>query len=304
MACSVGVQKYGVIARMPSAPMSWACRASAIVSSTASALTWMVTGTRPATTLTAASANNLRSSMVRLSDSPLWCGHEIAGAPARTWKSSSRSKVGRSRLKSSLSGVTGLCITPRNLFCMTVLVSSKSRRLASIRLADDVREVGFADRPRMGDLDGCDHVDGLGQILLAHAETFETGRQSQPHIEIVKAARRVARAERALDARHGLGCRGAVEADGVGRGDGVRVSVVEIEPLPHPLRDGVLEPDLGTEIRREPGAVEHVGSGIEIARILQHTRQACSEPSDRFLRHRLHDWIGVDAVKALHRMRH
>src|SRR5580698_3615430 len=42
----------------------------------------MVTGTRPATTLTAASANSLRSSMVRLSNSPLWCGHEIAGAPA------------------------------------------------------------------------------------------------------------------------------------------------------------------------------------------------------------------------------
>ena len=84
IASNVGAQKYGVIARMPSAPMSCACRASAKVSSTASALTWIVTGTRPATTLTAASANSLRSGIVRLSDSPLWCGQEIAGAPERT----------------------------------------------------------------------------------------------------------------------------------------------------------------------------------------------------------------------------
>src|ERR1700716_1747251 len=106
------------MAKMPSAPICWAWRASAKVSSTASALTWRGTGTRPATVLTAASANSLRSAIDRLSDSALWCGHEIAGAPLRTWKSSSRSKVGRSRLKSSLSGVTGLCITPRNLFCI------------------------------------------------------------------------------------------------------------------------------------------------------------------------------------------
>src|SRR5262249_42137293 len=74
---------------------------------------------RPATVFTAASANSLRSGIVRLSDSALWCGQEIAGAPVRTWKSSSFSNVGRSREKSSLSGVTGLCITPRNLFCIS-----------------------------------------------------------------------------------------------------------------------------------------------------------------------------------------
>ena len=39
------------MARMPSAPISCAWRASSIVSSTASALTWMVTGMRPLTTL-------------------------------------------------------------------------------------------------------------------------------------------------------------------------------------------------------------------------------------------------------------
>ena len=78
---------------MPSAPIFCACRASSIVSSTASALTWIVTGTRPATVFTATSAKRLRSAMVRLSDSPLWCGQEIAVAPVRTWKSSSFSKV-------------------------------------------------------------------------------------------------------------------------------------------------------------------------------------------------------------------
>src|SRR5580704_7099291 len=41
-------------------------------------------------------------------------------------------------------------------------VSSKSRRLAEISLADDFGEVGFGDRARVGDLDGRDHVDGLG----------------------------------------------------------------------------------------------------------------------------------------------
>ena len=141
-------------------------------------------------------------------------------------------------------------------------------------------------------------------ILFAHAEALEPGRQAEPHVEIVKAARRVADAERALDARHGFRRRGAVEADGVGGRDGVGVGVVEIEPLPHPLRDGVFEPDLGAEIRRQPGAVEHVGAGIEIARILHHARQARAEPLDRFLGHRLHDRIGVDAVEALDRMRH
>ena len=72
------------MARMPSAPIFCAWRASSSVSSTASALTWIVTGTRPATTFTAASAKRLRSAIVRLSDSPLWCGQEMAGEPLRT----------------------------------------------------------------------------------------------------------------------------------------------------------------------------------------------------------------------------
>src|SRR5580704_8906303 len=93
---------------------------------------------------------------------------------------------------------------------------SESRRLAEKRLANDFGEVGFGDRPRMGDLDRRDHVDGLGEIVLAHAETLEPGRQPKPYVEIVKAARRVAYAERALDALHGFRRRGAVEADGVG----------------------------------------------------------------------------------------
>ena len=68
-----------------------------------------------ATAFTAASAKRLRSAMVRFSDSPLWCGHEIAVPLVRTWKSSSFSKVARSGLKSSFSGVTGLCMTPLSL---------------------------------------------------------------------------------------------------------------------------------------------------------------------------------------------
>src|SRR5258708_4914443 len=104
---------------------------------------------------------------------------------------------------------------------------SKSGGLAEERLANDVCEVGFADHPRVIDLDGRDHVDGLGEVLLAHAETLKTGWQSQPYIEVIKPARRVARAERALDARHGLGRSRAVEADGVGRRDGVGMGVVE-----------------------------------------------------------------------------
>src|SRR5580692_10202880 len=139
-------------------------------------------------------------------------------------------------------------------------VSSKSRRLAEKRLTNDFGEVSFRNRPRMRDFDRRDDVDGFADVFLAQAETLQPGRQAEPHIEIVKAARRVAHAERALDARHGFGCRGAVEADGVGCCDGVGVGVVEIEPLPHPLRDGVFEPDLGAEICREPSAVEHFGS--------------------------------------------
>src|ERR1700692_1697191 len=117
----------------------------------------------------------------------------------------------------------------------------------------------------MGDRDGRDYVDGLGNVVFAHAEPLETGRQPNPHIEIVKSAGGIAYAECALDARHGLWRRGAVESTGIRRGDGMGVGVVEIEPLPYPLRDGVLEPDLGAEIRRQPGAVENVAAGVKIA---------------------------------------
>ena len=42
--------------------------------------------------------------------------------------------------------------------------------------------------------------------------------------------------------------------------------MVEIEPLPHPLRDGVFEPDLGAEIGGEPGAVKHIRPRVNVAR--------------------------------------
>src|SRR6185312_3546585 len=100
----------------------------------------------------------------------------MAGAPERTWKSSTFSKVGRSSEKSSLSGVTGLCMTPRNLFGMVAalvivpnplsqsFVSSplELRRLAEIRLADDLGKIGSSNRPRMIDLDLAHHLYGLG----------------------------------------------------------------------------------------------------------------------------------------------
>src|SRR5580704_2781185 len=79
---------------------------------------------------------------------------------------------------------------------------SEPRRLAEKRLADDFSEVGFRYRPRMRDFDGRDNVDGLADVFLAHAEALQPGRQSEPHVEIVKAARRVADAECAPDARH------------------------------------------------------------------------------------------------------
>src|SRR5580692_1179960 len=145
---------------------------------------------------------------------------------------------------------------------------SEPRRLAVKSLTNDFGEVGLRNRPRMGDFDRCDNVDGFADVFLAQPQSPQPGRQSEPHVEIVKAARRVADAECALDACHGFGRRGSVEADGVGRGDGVGVGVVEIEPLPHALGYGVLEPDLGAKIRRQPGAVEHIGAGLDIARIL------------------------------------
>src|ERR1700686_3608251 len=76
---------------------------------------------------------------------------------------------------------------------------SELRRLAEKRLANDFGEVGFRNRPGMGDLDGRDNVDGFADVVLAQPETLQPGRQSEPLVEIVKAARRVAHAERALD---------------------------------------------------------------------------------------------------------
>src|SRR5580704_14626324 len=76
---------------------------------------------------------------------------------------------------------------------------SKSRRLAEKRLANDFSEVGFRNRTRMRDFDGRDNVDGFADVFLAHAQTPQSGGQAKPHIEVVKAACRVAHAERALD---------------------------------------------------------------------------------------------------------
>ncbi len=138
----------------------------------------------------------------------------------------------------------------------------------------------------------------------AHAQPLESGRQADADIKIVKPARRIGRAKRTLDPRHRLGRRGGVEADRIGRCHRVRLRVIEIEPLPHALRHGVFEPDLGAEIRGEPGAVERIGARGKIARILHDARQARAEQADGFLGHGLHHRIGVDAVEAFHRMRH
>src|ERR1700675_500907 len=151
----------------------------------------------------------------------------------RTQRAALRSPVNRPRPATSAGSSSRRMARPTHFIpeptVAPVLVRhfSKSRRLAVKRLANDFGEVGFGDGPRMGDLDCRDHVDGLGEILLAHAETLKPSRQAKPYIEVVKAARRLARAERALDARHGFRRRRAVEADGVGRCDGVGVGVVE-----------------------------------------------------------------------------
>ncbi len=81
---------------------------------------------------------------------------------------------------------------------------SKSRRLAIIRLADDFDEVGFRYRPRMGDVHRAHHLDGLGDVLLAHAEAFQAGRQAEADVEIEKTAGGIGNAERAFDTRHGV----------------------------------------------------------------------------------------------------
>src|SRR5580704_8142801 len=48
-------------------------------------------------------------------------------------------------------------------------LSSKSRRLAVKRLANDFGEVGFRNRTRMRDFDGRDNVDGLADVVLTQA---------------------------------------------------------------------------------------------------------------------------------------
>src|ERR1700720_1773315 len=46
---------------------------------------------------------------------------------------------------------------------------SEPRRLAKKRLANDFGEVGFGNRPRMRDFDGCDNVDGFADVFLAQS---------------------------------------------------------------------------------------------------------------------------------------
>src|SRR3984957_11579761 len=89
---------------------------------------------------------------------------------------------------------------------------SEPRRLAEKRLANDFGEVGFRNRPRMRDFDGGDNVDGFADVVLAQPQSLQSGRQSKPHVEIVKAARCVAHAKSALDACHGFGRLGGGDA--------------------------------------------------------------------------------------------
>src|SRR5580698_10489186 len=93
---------------------------------------------------------------------------------------------------------------PAVALVMTANVS-ETRRLAGESLGDDVEKVGLRHRPRMLDLDRRNHLDRLADILLAHAQPFQSGRQAEADIEIVKAARRIADAEGACDAPHRLG---------------------------------------------------------------------------------------------------
>ncbi len=61
--------------------------------------------------------------MVKFSDSALWCGHAMAGAPWRTWKSTIFANPSPSKLKSSFIGDTGACMTPFNLIGMSMALS-------------------------------------------------------------------------------------------------------------------------------------------------------------------------------------
>src|SRR5258706_7006596 len=108
------------------------------------------TGTRFPTVFTAISAPSLRSAMVRLSDSALWCGQAMAGAPWRTWNSTILAKPSASKLKSSLSGVTGACMTPLSGSTMSRLLpaASLTDRSSAHRLLE-ARHVGRRRQPRL-----------------------------------------------------------------------------------------------------------------------------------------------------------
>src|ERR1700741_4292656 len=81
------------------------------------------------------------------------------------------SRVQRSRIDKAYRGsrVRGIHKANGNAQKRALGLSSKSRRLAEKRLANDFGEVGFRNRPRMGDLDGRDNVDGLADVVLAQA---------------------------------------------------------------------------------------------------------------------------------------
>src|ERR1700676_1208818 len=120
----------------------------------------------------------------------------------RTQWGAVRSPVHRRRLATSAGSSSGRSARPTHFIPEPAVAPvmagyvSETRRLAEKRLADDFGEVGFRNRPRMRDFDSRDNVDGFADVFLAQPETLQPGRQSKPHIEIVKAARRVARAER------------------------------------------------------------------------------------------------------------
>src|SRR5215469_6978680 len=66
------------------------------------------------------------------------------------------------------------------------LIGSKPRRCAGEGLADHVEQIGFCDRPWMGDLHRSDYVHGLGDVALLQSQIFQSSRQAKPHIEIVE----------------------------------------------------------------------------------------------------------------------
>src|SRR5580704_14307267 len=123
----------------------------------------------------------------------------------RTQWAASRSPVNRPRPATSAGSSSRRMARPTHFIpepaVAPVMVGYvlEARRLAEKRLANNFGEVGFRNRPRMRDFDGRDNVDGFADVFLAHAQTPQSGGQAKPHIEVVKAACRVAHAERALD---------------------------------------------------------------------------------------------------------